>query len=166
VTGRSTVDDLFQMAIAAERAVEAVYETLHDRFTAHAPVARFWRSYAREEAGHAHRLERIRDNVPLDNLSLAADPDLLDMARRNLSLAQQASRAEIGSLDDAYQLAHELEHSEVNTIVELLVADYVDDPEASALVRSQLREHIDRLMTGFPAPFTTREMRRAVGPGS
>ncbi|MBN1659749.1 MAG: hypothetical protein JXA93_15195 [Anaerolineae bacterium] len=159
-----TINDLFEVAIAAERAAEALYDTLHDRFAAHEAVAHFWRSYAREEAGHARRLERIRDQMPAGNLSLEADAEMLEMARRNLSLAQRVSTAEILTMDDAYQLAHELEHSEVNTILELLVADYAGDAQAVMLVRTQLRDHIEKLMTGFPAPFNVPETRRAVRP--
>ncbi|HSJ58973.1 MAG TPA: ferritin family protein [Anaerolineae bacterium] len=161
---RQTVSDAFEMAIATERAAEVFYEALHDRFAAHEAVATFWHSYALEEAGHAQRLRRVRENLSVTDLSLEADPELLEMARWNMSLAQKVSSAEIQTLEDAYQLAHEIEHSEVNTVFELLVAGYSEDAHALALVRNQLGEHIDRLMTGFPAPFDVPETRRAVRP--
>ena len=161
---KSTVDDLFDMAIAAERTAEALYESLHDRFAAYPPVASFWHTYACEEAGHANCLQEIRDGIPANRLASQADPEMLDTARRNLAAAQRAGAVEIRTMDDAYQLAHELEHSEVNTLLDLLVTNFVNDAQAHALLRSQLREHIDRLMTGFPAPFTVSEARRAVRP--
>lgn len=161
---RQTVDDLFELAIAAERAAQALYDRLHDLFAANEAIAGFWRSYAHEEAGHALRLEHIRDNIPAQDRLLAADPDMIDMARRHVDAAQKTNAAGVRTLDEAYQLAHELEHSEVNTILELLVANYAGDPQAVALVRDQLREHIDRLMTGLPAPFNEPETRRAVQP--
>ncbi len=59
MSNNATIAELFDLAIAAEQACEALYHGLADRFAHHPAVADFWTAYADEEAGHARWLERL-----------------------------------------------------------------------------------------------------------
>jgi hypothetical protein len=85
----------------------------------------------------------------------------LEAARHiiKVPLAHALARAE--TLEDAYQLAHELESSEINTIFEFLLFTFADDPQATQFARDQLHEHVARLSAGFPELYSGAPSRHA-----
>ncbi len=87
----ATVEVLFERAIAAERAAEALYRGLEAKFAAHEDVVAFWHSYAEDEVGHAKWLERFRDGLTPEELDAPADCIMLDNARRAWRLPSTGS---------------------------------------------------------------------------
>lgn len=124
MSNEATVDSLFDLAIAAERAAEELYRRLGARFADHAEVAGFWTNYAAEEAGHVAWLQRIRASLTAEQLSAPANPRVLADARKALETSVETRLRSIGNLEAAYQLANELENSETNAVFEFLIADY------------------------------------------
>jgi rubrerythrin len=157
-----TVTELFELSIAAERAAEGLYLGLAAKFAHHQDVADFWRNYAGEEAGHARWLERTRDGSSPEQLSALADPAILKNARRFLGFSPEFALEEIATLEDAYQQANDLENSEMNVVFEFIITGFSADERAGAFLRSQLRDHIARLMVEFPARFSHVSNRQAV----
>jgi rubrerythrin len=153
---------LFEYAIAAEHYARELYRELERRFSAEPVVAAFWRRYAAEEAGHATWLEQLLKQLPPETCEAPADPDKLEMAQHIIKVPLAAALAEVKTLEDAYQLAHELESSEINTIFEFLLSTFADDRQATQFAREQLREHVARLTTGFPEPYTGTRSRSAL----
>lgn len=158
----ATVAELFDLAIAAEKAAEALYRGLEAKFAHHQEVADFWGKYAAEEAGHAKWLERLRDTSGPGQLSALADPHILKDARKVLQFSVENRLREIKNLEDAYQLAHELESSETNAIFEFLITNFASDEETQSFLRSQLKEHIAMLTVGFPTQFQSAVRRREI----
>jgi hypothetical protein len=157
-----TVAELFELSIAAERAAEDVYLGLAAKFAHHQDVADFWRNYAGEEAGHAHWLEQTRDGSSLGQLSALADPAILKSARRFLAFSPGTALKEIANLEDAYQQANDLENSEMNVVFEFIITGFSADERTGAFLRSQLNDHIARLMVEFPPRFSHASSRQAV----
>ena len=155
-----SVDQLFEMAIAAERASEALYRGLQRKFAHHPELAGFWDRYAVEEACHAMWLVRLRGRADPLQLSAPADPLLLREARRALALGVDKRLEGVKDLDDAYELVNELENSETNAIFDFLITSFAEDEETVAFLRAQLTEHIGRLVQGFPAAFRSTGRRR------
>lgn len=154
-----TVDQLFDLAMALERAAEALYQGLAARF-AHAPqVAKFWRQYAAEEASHARHLAHIQAKVSPERLSEAADAGMVEQARRLLEVSAGTRLNQVRNLEDAYQLANELESAETNAVFEFLIERFSGTREAQSFVRAQLKSHIGRLMSEFPEPYRSRTSR-------
>ena len=56
-------------------------------------------------------------------------------------------------MEDAYELAHELENSETNAIFEFLIIHFSTDETTQDFLRSHLKDHIGKLMLWFPAQF-------------
>ena len=158
----STVAHLFSLAIAAEHAAAARYHELAARF-AHVPeAAAFWEEYAADEMAHAQVLERLRNELPAEKLTAAADPEYLRQARRSAAMDINQQLSAISTLEDAYQLAHELEHSETNTVFEFLITHLGATQQAHPFLRSQLSEHVAKIERGFPARYAGRASRQVV----
>lgn len=160
VSNKTTVAELFELAIAAEKAAEELYRALEAKFAHHQEVADFWRKYAAEEAGHAQWLERLRRASSPEQLSAPADPLMLKDARKVLQFSIENTLEKTENLEDAYQLVHRLENSEINAIFEFLVTNFSSDEETQSFLRSQLHDHITKLTTGFPTRFRSAVRRR------
>ncbi len=157
----ATVARLFELGIAAEDAAEEAYRELEKRFAHHPEIARFWARYAGEEKGHARQLQQLRDRATPEQLSAPVDPSLIHSLNDLLrSVAEMSGR--IQNLDEAYELANELEHSEINTVFEFLITHCSTDEKIQAFLKSLLQDHISRLMFGFPAQFRSAAKRREV----
>jgi len=159
-----TVTHLFILATAAENAAEAMYLILAQRFAPYPEVTRFWHEMAHEEAVHARTLERLRERLAPEVLDSPAEPLMLQKAEGNArkDIVERARR--VSDLEEAYQLAHAVENSEVNAIFELLLTTFAEDPASGQFLRAQLHEHVQRLTTAFPNAFSEVIMRRTALP--
>jgi len=162
MSNAATIDELFDMAIKAEETAEAVYRRLEAKFAPHPDVGRFWRNYAVAEAGHALWLERIRETLSPEQLAAPADTQVAAAAQRLLRFPVERALQEVKTLEDAYQLANELESGETNVVFDFLIAHFASDAQAQSLMRSQLRDHVAKISTGFPARFRSSASRLSV----
>ena len=162
MSNKATVAELFDLAIAAERAIKELYRGLEIKFAHHQEVADFWGKYAAEEAEHAQWLKRLRDTSSPEQLSALADPLMLKDARKILRFFVENRLENIKNLDDAYQLANELENSETIAIFEFLITNFSSDEETQFFLRSQLKDHLAKLTIGFPTQFQNAARRRAI----
>ncbi|MBN1955741.1 MAG: hypothetical protein JW900_11910 [Anaerolineae bacterium] len=159
---QETIGELIEMAIALERGAEAFYLELAQLFSHHPDVAVFWEQYAKEETGHALWLEKLQQRLSDEKLAQPASSQMVTSAQRLLQLSPEKMLQSVKTLEDAYQLAHDLEHSETNAIFEFLIADFAIAEQAYPFLRSQLKEHIDRITTEFPRPFQDKVVRLAI----
>lgn len=159
-----TVAKLFEYAISLERGAETLYRELERMFASYPEIASFWKHYADEEKGHASYLERVRVNVDANRLSAKADDDILRKVHRCLAEASAARLVNIKTLEDAYQLAVELENSETNAVFEFVILNFSTDELAKSrsFLHTQLSAHITRLETDFPASYRSAAARQSV----
>ena len=162
MTDRQSVRLLFEYAIAAEHYARELYHEFARLFAADARVAAFWQRYAAEEMGHARWLEQLLKKLSPETRDAPADIDKLEAARHVIKVPLAHALVTIETLEDAYQLAHELESSEMNTLFEFLLFTFADDPQATQFARDQLRDHVARLSEGFPEHYTGATSRRAL----
>jgi hypothetical protein len=159
-----TVNDLFEQAIGLEKAMEALYQEFEKMFAPYPEAAHFWHHYADEENGHAAYLERIKAKVDPRRLSQRADGDMLIKAREAMETMSAAKLARINTLEDACNLAIELENSETNTIFEFMIMSFSADELAKSqkFLRTQLSIHIAKLEKEFPNPYRSRAAQKSV----
>ncbi len=157
-----TVNQLFDMAIGAERIAEHVYCRLGTMFAAQRDVVRFWSDYAAAEDSHAQWLERIRGELSPEQLAAPADAQTVSNAQELLRLPVEQALEGIRTLDDAYQLANEMESGETNVVFDFLIGHCASDPQAQAFMRSQLKDHISKISVGFPVRFRSSASRLSV----
>ncbi len=162
MSNETTVAELFDLAIQCEQVCEKLYRELETDF-AHVPeLAKFWEKYAREETGHARFLERLRNESGREKLSAFADTSAIESARTALQSSMEMGLRKVDDLEDAYQLAVELENSETNTVFEFLITNYSTDEKSQRFLRAQLKNHVANLTLDFPSKFKSVTARRAV----
>lgn len=149
----TTVADLFALAIAAETSAAELYRGLVAKFAQYSDVAEFWQRYVTDEITHARWLARLQGNVSVEQLAARADPAMLENARHAAGVSVQALLDQVHTLEDAYELVNELEHSETNVVFDFLITSFPTDQEVLSFLRAQLSEHVDRLITTFPERF-------------
>ncbi|MBN1178097.1 MAG: hypothetical protein JXD18_02730 [Anaerolineae bacterium] len=140
------VHALLDDAIAAEHAAQALYLAFAERFSDPPEVAEFWRSLANDEQLHAEMLKKVRDALPPERLAAPADPEAAHKARQLSNLISEDAIEKTQSLKAAYWLAHDLESSEVNTIFDFILTQFMDDETLKAFALAQLQDHVAKLM--------------------
>jgi|YNPNPStandDraft_1061719.scaffolds.fasta_scaffold00158_31 rubrerythrin len=154
---------IFEIAIAAERGAQSLYLDIVQMFSSYQPAVELWTALARDEVHHARVLELIRSTFSPTALEQAVDPLLEEQVQALSRLEQKRLKASITNLDEAYQLTHELESSEINTIFEFLVHAFLPDPELETTAMQNLRDHLRRLVQA-QTTLGPAEMRRRILP--
>jgi hypothetical protein len=160
----ANIRELFGKAIELERAAETLYESFADFFAEHRTVASFWKHYADEEGGHAAYLERVLESLPADRLLEPANSHMLRGLNDCLRAASPDRLSNVYNLEDAFQLATELENSETNAIFEFIIMNFSTDELAKShkFLRAQLSSHINKLQEAFPVEFRSVAARQSV----
>lgn len=157
-----TVLHLLELAAQGERFFESFYKRVAARFSHHPEIEKFWLDYAADEAGHAQWIEHLIERVPAEILASPTDPQVLSDAEHALSVPMDNLLHSIRTLQDAFEVANELEHSETNAVIDFLFTHFSEDAEARTFLRAQLHEHIERLMIQFPRQHGTGTLRRGI----
>jgi rubrerythrin len=161
-TGQATIESLLAVAVRLEAGAQRFYQGLAERFSHCPEVAEFWQVMAADEACHENRLIQWGASMSAERLAQSADAQMLRMGRKLLGTSVEELLGEVRNLDDAYETAHDLESSETNTIFRFFITEFSQDARLLAVLMQDLDEHAERLMTGFPARYTTRAGRAAV----
>ncbi|MEW6401913.1 MAG: ferritin family protein [Chloroflexota bacterium] len=154
-----TISELFTVSLQLEREAHIIYSKWAKAFAAYPEIASFWLQYAQEELRHAKLLEKARSSLSPEQLmsgtgvsSFLTTFDLL----QNLKQFEE----KIINLEDAYQFAKKMEHSEINTLFEFLVSRSLLFEMSE--VSDGISHHIDRLENDFPAEFRNPDKRRNI----
>lgn len=156
-----TVAALFELSINAEKVMHAFYRGLMKKFSPWPEVSDFWKGMAEEEMQHARELLGIRDSLEPGQLQAPADPPILHKAKRILRFSVRDSLNSIKTLDDAYNLSHDIEFSEGNAVLELLVREYIPPGKRKKFVLAEIENHIAKLMK-FNETLGDAEWRKSI----
>lgn len=159
---QSTIAVLFELGLALEQKAESFYRRLAQMFPHEAEISRFWKQYADEEAGHARFLQNLRAGLSEAELNRPADSSLVESARQELTRISNAPPGEVRTLEEAYNLAVELENHETNAIFEFLAVNCSSKEHTGQFLRQQLHQHINKLTVSFPDRYKSRLKQREV----
>jgi rubrerythrin len=162
MSNQSSLADLMQLAIQLEQSAEALYRGMAAKFAHYPDVAAFWERYAAEEVGHARWLERLQRTSSPEQLAAPADPLMLETARRLLGFSVETALKKTRNLEEALQLAIDLENSETNAIFEFLIVNYSTDRNTIGFLRNQLKNHVANLTAALPTQYKGRAQRLSV----
>jgi rubrerythrin len=154
-----TIQALFELAINWETQARDLYANFANLFNHEPKVSAFWLQLSKDESGHIDVLKNILEKTPTEKLLMAVDNEQWNSVTRVEGLIKEASTRKVLTLDDAYELAHQLEMSEVNTLFKILVNDYLPNEERHKFILSDVKEHIDKLMK-FGKEYTQSQKRR------
>lgn len=114
-----TLADLLEIAIRAEENAGRLYMGLQRKFAAVESIAAFWAAYAAEEGQHARWLRELKKRLSQAELQKAVramDGQILLSAAKLMDASVENLLNSITDLDQAYELANELEHGETHLV--------------------------------------------------
>ena len=140
-----TVREVLERAIQIEKRVADLYAIFTKRFS-HVPgMPDFWNDLRRDEIGHMGELRVIYEALPQEKLCSAESRAISASVNRALASVEGECLSKIKTLDDAYQIAHDLEFSEINAIFKYLTVDLVSPSSRSGIIAYQIDEHEQKL---------------------
>ena len=158
---KETIGELFDRAIEIEHEAASIY-TEFSRLFSHVPgLSAFWKGLVDDEMLHARTLEDVRKSLTPEQLLSPPDKEMWENVARIQRMLSKDLVGSIGSLDDAYELAHDLEFSEVNAIFKFLAAEFVPSQERNKFVISEIVQHQKKL-SDFSRNFGDRDWRKGI----
>jgi rubrerythrin len=154
-----TIQVLFELAINWETQARDLYADFANLFSHEPMVSAFWIQLSKDESGHIDVLKDILNTISTEKRLMEVGKEQWTSVARVEGLIKEASTRKVLTLDDAYELAHQLEMSEVNTLFKILANDYLPDEEGHKFILSDVKEHIVRLMK-FGKEYTQSQKRR------
>lgn len=141
--------DLLQFASSIESAANSIYLVFQKQFSDNHPAAsKIWAQLADDESNHAAELQRILDTMPQDKLDAPVDEEAVRIISRIVLDVDQVKNRVLNqtkTLKDAYELAHELEYSEVNALFEYCTLGIIPCEDRKDFIVGMINEHLARL---------------------
>jgi rubrerythrin len=154
-----TIQLLLELAINWETQAQDLYANFAKLFSHEPKVSAFWKQLSKDESRHRKVLKDFLNEIPREKLLAEMGNEQRTSVIRVEVLIKEATGSKIQTLDDAYELAHQLETSEINTLFKLLVNEYLPDEEGHKFILSDVNEHIEMLMK-FGKEYTQSQRRR------
>ncbi|HDL17541.1 MAG TPA: hypothetical protein ENH29_00635 [Bacteroidetes bacterium] len=158
---KQTIDGLFKCAINIERKASDIYKELADLFFLIPKVAAFWNGLSKDEIVHMEMLQNIYKSLTKEQLLSLSDEKIWDDIIKIQNILNKDLIGSIKNLDDAYELAHEIEFSEINAIFQFLATKFVPSEERKKFVISEIKQHQQKL-SDFSNNFGDRYWRRKI----
>lgn len=156
-----TFSQVVTTSIAAEKTFEQLYRRLAEMFAEYPEVVEYWLKYAREEAGHARWMEKVNETATPEELNTPIDMATSEMVRTVANFSVEKALAGIKNLEDAYQLAVDLENSETNAIFSFVIQNVSLEASTADFLRKQLQEHISQIASRLPEQYNSQVTRQA-----
>jgi rubrerythrin len=137
---------LFEHAISWETRARDLFADFANLFSHEPKVSSFWIQLSKDESGHIGVLRDILGKMPTAKRLMTVSNEQWNSVTQVEELINEASRRKVLTLDDAYELAHQIETSEVNALFKMLVTDYLPDEKGHKFILSEVTEHIEKLM--------------------
>jgi rubrerythrin len=156
-----TIEAVFESAIGFEYKAADLFREFSKLFSHIQEISSFWQKLANDEIHHADTLQNIRTSLNSEELLSPCNEEMamkVDITQRMLN---EVSISSIMNLDDAYELAHELEFSEVNSIFLLLTSEFIHSQEQEQFIFSEITKHQQKLVD-FTNNFGNKDWRKGI----
>jgi rubrerythrin len=158
---KTTFEEIFENAIEIEKSAGRLYVKFAKMFSSFPKAAEFWEGMNKDELDHAKWLSEIKESLSEEVLSSSPDYDIILKVHNINKSLEEYSAKKIENLDDAYELANEIESSEVNNLFSLLAHKFIPSEEKRRILLSEITEHQMKIMD-FPKNFGDRILRREI----
>lgn len=153
--------DLIEISFLAEREAMYFYQGLAGRFRQMPEISGFWLDMADEEDSHVDLVDSLRVTLTDDELARPVDAELMAKVEGFLKFNAKEALTGIHNLDDAYKFSVNLEFSELNKMLEVLVNNTSTGQEEKERIVRLIYEHQAKLKK-FSALFGDAVWRREI----
>jgi hypothetical protein len=156
-----TLEELFKMSMQIELKAAEIYTSLEGLFEEYPDISAFWNGLHEDELNHFSILQSVHGNIPAEALSDQVNTTLWKITKGTLDILSGINLNRVRTLDDAYNLAHDMEFSKVNAIFKFLTLDVVPCKQGDAFIDLIINEHLAKL-TDFSQNFGDKRWRRSI----
>lgn len=157
----ATIENLFNYSIEVENRAAHLYETMAERFSHVSKLSDFWKGLAKDEIGHARILQEAKNSLTPEQLSALPPRQMWNNLNEIRAKFGRDLLGRVKTLEDAYQLAHDLEYSEVNGIFKFLAGEFFSSGTRKRFIISQIEQHQTKI-SDFDWTFGDREWREEI----
>ncbi len=143
---------IFEKAIETKRRVGQIYRQFARLFSHIPEVEDFWRKMNINQITHADWLKEIKESLTEEQILSLPQVELVLKTHSIKNLFDKHSKKEIGNLHDAYEVAHEIESSEVNNLFKMLSSEFISSEKRKNFILAEIDEHRRQIM-GLPEKF-------------
>ncbi len=141
-----TVNDILSTSAHFEKVAADFYGMLAKRF-AHLPeVSNYWNELSGDELMHEKLVLSVQHSLSKEKLEALPIKELTTSVTSVQKLLDIITKYNIQTLDDAYELAHQLEFSEVNAVLKLIITNLMPPEKYEEFVTSRIDEHEGKLL--------------------
>ncbi len=137
---------IFESAIETKRKVGQIYQQFAELFSHVPEVEDFWRKMNLNQITHADWLEETKESLSEEEILSLPEVELVLKTHSIRNLFDKHSDKEIGTLHDAYQIAHEFESSEVNNLFKILSSQYISSEKKKKFILDEIEQHSQQIM--------------------
>lgn len=141
-----TLTNLLNTAIENENLAQSIYAKTRSLFSHIPEVTEFFSGMMEDELNHAKILETIRDSLTEADLRKAVNHQEWNIVKNLNQALGNMSRYQINNLDDAFEMTHELEASEINYFLIDLIGRYVSDEALRVSIITKIIEHQEKML--------------------
>lgn len=157
---------IFERAIETKRKVGQMYLRFAELFSHVPEVEDFWKKMNLNQMAHADWLKEIKESLTEEQILSLPEVEMVLKTHSIRKLFDKHLNKEIDNLHDAYQVAHEIESSEVNDLFEILSSEFISSGEKKALILDAIEQYRKQIMS-FPSKFQDgMEMKKIKADGT
>lgn len=136
---------IFERAIETKKRVGQIYRQFARLFSHVPEVENFWRKMNINQTAHADWLKETKESLSEEQMLSLPEVELVLKIHSIKNLFDKHSKKEIGTLHDAYEIAHEIESSEVNDLFKVLTRQFVSSEKKKNLILVEIDEHREQI---------------------
>ena len=137
------LDALLSQAMVLEKSQAAIYKGLEKKFYFSKEISQFWAGMAEDERGHYESIVKMHSQLKHDQLSAEVSNDLYNMVCKGLRELKSSRLKEVFDLDDACNLANEVEDYETKPVFEFVHTEFMRDSRLE--ISNIILAHLDKL---------------------
>lgn len=159
----NSLNNLFHKSIRVEQIAIKFYLHLAAMFSNNEKLHLFFNDLANDETLHASALREAMSLLSPEQLNGLVDEHKIKEIDAILQKMNMINYDSLKNLDEVYELAHDVEFSEINSIFLYLTIECVPSQNRKELFRTIIDEHQNKL-TDFSILFGDREWRKSIVP--
>lgn len=148
--------ELLKHAMELEKVHAKLYEGLAKKFSFSREICEFWSGMAEDEKEHYEHIKEMYSQLGSDHFSEEVSSDLSDLVCKGLSEFKLACLDNVFDLNDACELAHDVENYETVAVLKF-VHPMLKHNRAD--ISNIILAHLDKL-SGFSGRFGSGERKR------
>lgn len=137
---------ILEKAIETKEKVGQIYLRFAELFSHIPEIGDFWKKMNFNQSTHADWLKEIKESLSEEQILSLPEVEWVLKTHAIKSLFDKHSGREIDNLHDAYEIAYEIEFSEVNDLFKMLSNEFIPSEEKKNIILTAIDVHKQQIM--------------------